>query len=190
METMQIPADNRSECESDQPECDGHLCYGFVVQCRDRGRVRRRWASTDPNRKSRSRAASQRYAQVIDIRHTHLSAGRPHGSAFLLLRLEPLHRARLGHELNRLWLVALRGGLCFLAVEFVEAITIHLRIEHFECSAAGVDLIVMREIGKAFENAEQLLVPCPPPDLHIAGATLRAEWPEPRQLVAALGCSP
>src|SRR6516225_4316809 len=30
----------------------------------------------------------------------------------------------------------------------------------------------------------------PPPDLHIAGATLRAEWPEPRQLVAALGCRP
>ena len=30
--------------ESDQPECDGYLCYGFVVQCRDRGRVRRGWA--------------------------------------------------------------------------------------------------------------------------------------------------
>jgi hypothetical protein len=75
METMQIPADNRSECESDQPECDGHLCYGFVVQCRDRGRVRRRWASTDPNRKSLRRAASQRHAQVINIMHTHLGAG-------------------------------------------------------------------------------------------------------------------
>src|SRR6516225_12075692 len=31
--------------------------------------------------------------------------------------------------------------------------TFHLRIEHFQGSAAGVDLIVMREIGKAFENA-------------------------------------
>jgi hypothetical protein len=28
-----------------------------------------------------------------------------------------------------------------------------LRIEHFQGSAAGVDLIVMREIGEAFENA-------------------------------------
>jgi hypothetical protein len=37
--------------------------------------IRRRWASVDPNLKSRSRAASQRYAQVIDIRHTHLGSG-------------------------------------------------------------------------------------------------------------------
>src|SRR6516164_7608819 len=48
----------------------------------------------------------------------------------------------------------------------------------------------MREIGKAFENAEQLLVPRASPDLHIAGATLRAEWSEARQLVAALSCRP
>jgi len=34
-----------------------------------------------------------------------------------------------------------------------------LRVEHFQGSAAGVDLIVMREIGEALENAEQLLVP-------------------------------
>jgi hypothetical protein len=43
--------------------------------------------------------------------HTHLGAGA--SSAFLLLRLEPLHRARLGHELNRLWLAALRGGTTY-----------------------------------------------------------------------------
>src|SRR5215470_20295285 len=48
----------------------------------------------------------------------------------------------------------------------------------------------MRKIGEAFENAEQLLVPGPASDLHIAGATLRAEWSKPRQLVAALGCRP
>src|SRR5215468_5100644 len=48
----------------------------------------------------------------------------------------------------------------------------------------------MHKIGEAFENAEQLLVPGPASDLHIAGATLRAEWPEARQLVAALGCRP
>jgi hypothetical protein len=42
---------------------------------------------------------------------------------------------------------------------------LHSRIEDFQGSAAGVDLIVMREIGEAFENAEQFLVPCPPPAL-------------------------
>jgi len=61
--------------------------------------------------------------------------------------------------LNRLRLVALRGGLCLLAEEFVGAPTIHVWIEHFQGAAAGIDLIVMREIGEAFENAEQLLVP-------------------------------
>ena len=85
-----------------------------------------------------------------------------HGSAFLLLRvqpLEPLHRAGLGHGLNRLWLAVLRGGLCLRAAEFIETSTVHLRVEHFQGSAAGVDLIVMRKIGEAFENAKQLLVP-------------------------------
>jgi hypothetical protein len=46
-----------------------------------------------------------------------------------------------------------------LVVEFVDVATDHLRVEHFESSAAGVDLVVMSEIGEAFENAEQLLVP-------------------------------
>src|SRR5215469_18024941 len=44
----------------------------------------------------------------------------------------------------------------------------------------------MRELGEAFENAEQLLVPRAAPDLHIAGAALRAERPKARQLVATL----
>jgi len=34
-----------------------------------------------------------------------------------------------------------------------------VRVEHFQGSAASVDLIIMRKIGEAFENAEQLLVP-------------------------------
>ena len=59
-------------------------------------------------------------------------------------------------------------------------------IEHFQRSAAPVDLVVMGEIGEAFENAEQLLVPRASPDLHIAGAALRAERPKARQLVATL----
>ena len=78
---------------------------------------------------------------------------------FLILLLEPLRRAGLGHGLNRRWLAALRGGLCLLAVEFVDIATDHLRVEHFQGSAAGVYLIVMCEIGEAFENAKQLLVP-------------------------------
>ena len=65
----------------------------------------------------------------------------------------------LGHGLNWLWLAALGVGFCLPAEEFVEGPALHLRIEHFQGSAAGVDLIVMREIGEAFENAEQLLVP-------------------------------
>jgi hypothetical protein len=48
-------------------------------------------------------------------------------------------------------------------------------IEHFQGSAAPVDLVVMGEIGEAFENAEQFLVPRASPDLHIAGAALRTE---------------
>jgi hypothetical protein len=59
-------------------------------------------------------------------------------------------------------------------------------IEHFQGSAAPDDLVVMGEIGEAFENAEQLLVPRASPDLHIAGAALRTKRPEPRELVAAL----
>ena len=44
----------------------------------------------------------------------------------------------------------------------------------------------MGEIGEPFEDPEQLLVPGASPDLHIAGTALRAERPEPRQLVATL----
>jgi len=82
----------------------------------------RSWASADPNLKSPP--AAQRYARVY--RHRANTSWRgSHGSAFLLLRLEPLHRAGLGHGLNRLWLAALRGGLCLLLVEFVEAPSIN-----------------------------------------------------------------
>src|ERR1700730_14747710 len=73
-----------------------------------------------------------------------------------------------------------------LAIEFIDAPALHVRIEHFQGSATGVDLIVMGEFGEAFEDAEQIVVPRAAQDLHIAGAALRAERPEPRQLVAAL----
>jgi hypothetical protein len=72
------------------------------------------------------------------------------------------------------------------ADQFVKTPALHLRVEHFQDSAPGADLVVMGEIGEAFENAEQLLVPGVAPDLHIAGAALRAERPKARQLVATL----
>jgi hypothetical protein len=70
--------------------------------------------------------------------------------------------------------------------EFIGAPPLHVGIEHFQGPTAGVDFVVMGKIGKAFEDAEQILVPRTAPDLHIADAALRAERPEPRQLVAAL----
>jgi hypothetical protein len=63
-----------------------------------------------------------------------------------------------------------------------------LGIEPFQGSAArvaGVDLVVIGEIGEPFEDAEQVLVPRPAQGLHVAGAALRTKRPEPRQLVAA-----
>src|SRR6516162_11069241 len=98
----------------------------------------------DPNLKSRSCAASQRHAQVIDIMHTHLGAGAAMVQPFFFCASD--HSTEPGHALNRLWLVAHRGGLGLRAAEFIETPTFHLRVEHFQGSAAGVDLIVMREI--------------------------------------------
>ena len=69
-----VPNGSRSECESDQPECDGHLCLALCNVAIEVGYAGA-GASTDPNLKSRSCAASQRHAQVIDIMHTHLGAG-------------------------------------------------------------------------------------------------------------------
>jgi len=48
--------------------------------------------------------------------------------------------------LNCLWLAALGVGFYLPAEEFVEGPALHLRIEHFQGSAAGVDLVVMRKI--------------------------------------------
>jgi hypothetical protein len=61
-----------------------------------------------------------------------------------------------------------------------------LGIEHFQGSAAGIDLVVIGEIEKPFENAEQPLVPEAGPDFHIAGPALRTDRPKTRNLVAAL----
>ena len=72
------------------------------------------------------------------------------------------------------------------AHEFVVAPALHSRVEHFQGAAAGVDLVVRGEIGEAFEDAEQFHAPGPAQDLHIARPARRAEWPQPRKVVATL----
>ena len=69
--------------------------------------------------------------------------------------------------MGALRLALLRGTDRFgvLARDFRGCIALHWGIEHLQGAAAGVDLVVMGEIGEAFEYAEQLLVPGPPPDL-------------------------
>jgi hypothetical protein len=57
-----------------------------------------------------------------------------------------------------------------LARRFKYTSALHSRVEHFQGPTTGVDLIVMGEIGEAFANAAQLLVPRAAPDLHIANA--------------------
>src|SRR6267378_2209168 len=108
------------------------------------------------------------------------------GSArFVLLGL-PFHGAGGEYGFDGLRFALLLELLRAPAHPLVMAPALHVGIEHFQGSAAGVDLVVMGEIGKAFENAEQVLVPRASPDLHIAGATLRTERPEPRELVTTL----
>ena len=62
----------------------------------------------------------------------------------------------------------------------------HLRIQHFEGAATGIDLVIVRKIREPFEHPEQVVVPGATQDLHIAGAALRAKRSEPCQLVTAL----
>jgi hypothetical protein len=83
----------------------------------------------------------------------------------------------------------LRGAelLGLLTIIFKDAPAVHLGIEHFQGAAAGVDLVVMSEIGEPLEDTKELFVPRASPDLDVAGAALRTEWPEPRQFVTALG---
>src|ERR1700736_3220072 len=113
----------------------------------------------------------------------------PLGLRFFLFGL-PLHGAGGPCGLHGLSLtprLALGPQLFgLLAIELIDAPAVHVRIEHLQGSATGVDLVVMGEFGEAFEDAKQIVVPRAAQDLHIAGAALRAERPEPRQLVAAL----
>src|SRR5215831_195893 len=111
------------------------------------------------------------------------------GSARFVLLGFRFHGARGPIGLGGLRFGLLRGAklLGLLTIIFKEAPAFHLGIEHFQGATAGVDLVVMGEIGEPLEDTKQLFVPRASSDLDVAGAALRTEWPEPRQLVAALG---
>src|SRR5262249_1990051 len=114
--------------------------------------------------------------------------GGPSARFTAVLQGLPFHRARGRIGWGRLRLALLRSAdlLGLLAIDFEDGPTAPFGLEHFQGSGAGVDLVVMGEIGEAFEDAKQLLVPGAQSDLDVAGAALRAERPEPRQLIAGL----
>ena len=56
-------------------------------------------------------------------------------------------------------LALLRELLRPQAVVSEDGLALDWGIEHFKRAAAGVDLVIMGEIGEALEDAEQLLVP-------------------------------
>jgi hypothetical protein len=58
-------------------------------------------------------------------------AREPSWFSFLLLRLEPLHRAGLRHALSRLWLVGLRGGFRLLVVQLKYTCALHRLDQQF-----------------------------------------------------------
>src|ERR1700739_323898 len=126
------------------------------------------------------RSARRRASRVLDRTYLDL------GLFSLFLPGLPFERAGRPLGFGRLGLTLLLELFRLPAHPFEMTPALHLRVEHFQGSTAGVDLVVMGEIGEAFEHAEQLLVPRAASDLHIAGAALRAERPEARQLVATL----
>src|SRR5690349_5675168 len=85
----------------------------------------------------------------------------------------PLRRAGGPNNFLGLGLSLLLERFCLLARPLEIAPALHSGIEHFQGAAAGIDLVVMSELGEAFQNPEQLLVPGASPDLHVAGTALR-----------------
>jgi hypothetical protein len=132
---------------------------------------------------------------VMDVKRledlaSKISAPAPAVHLDFVLLGAPFRRADGVYDLRGLRLALLLELLRAPASSLVAAPALHVRIKHFQGSAAGIDLVVMSEIGKAFEDAEQVLVPAAMPDLDVAGATLRTERPKPRQLVAAFDWFP
>jgi hypothetical protein len=121
-----------------------------------------------------------------DPRVENFSTGSRGSLGFVLLGA-PFHRADGVYDLGGLRLALLLELLRAPTTQFKAAPALHVRIKHFQGAAAGIDLVVMSEIGEAFEDAEQVLVPAATLDLDVAGAALRTEGPKPCQLVAAFG---
>ena len=72
----------------------------------------------------------------------------PDGSAFLLLRLEPLHRARLGHGLSRLWLAALRACFAVPVIQLKYIFALHRLDQQFaERPDQGINPAAARSIS-------------------------------------------
>ena len=155
-----------------------HLAFGLFVEKRAAGGSRVRTVRPVIGTVPRCRSIS-----ALPV----LGGGAP-GSALFLLRGfllgEPFHGAGGPGGFGGLWSTLLVNLFRLLAQPFGVAPVLHIGAEHFQGSAAGIDLIVMGKIGEPFEGAEQVLVPAGAPDLDVAGAALRTERPEPRELVA------
>ena len=89
--------------------------------------------------------------------------GSRHGSASVLLRLEPLHRAGLGHGLSRLCLAGPRGGFRLLTVHLfalsaVDTEIYDIRVDDLfarACQVAGRNLTA-DEVGSSVRAAAPL----------------------------------
>src|SRR5205807_6504411 len=79
-----------------------------------------------------------------------------------------------------------RQLLGLFPIEFIEAPALHLTIEHFQVSAAGIHLVVMGQIGEAFEDAEQFLVPGPRRIFTLPARHGELSGPEPPKVFATL----
>jgi hypothetical protein len=109
---------------------------------------------------------------------SHTLAEKPPRSSWICSARRAIPSSRSPCGLGRLGRLApSEQPLRLSAIEFKDAPALHFGIEHVQGSAARVDLVFMGEIGKPFENADQILVPAATQDLHVAGAALRAERP-------------
>ena len=100
---------------------------------------------------------------------------------------EPFHRADCPFGFGRLRLALFLELLGLPTVVLKDAPPFHRGIEHLQCSAAGVCLVVVAQIGEPFKDTEQILVPAASADLDVASVTLRTKRPKPRDLVSAFG---
>jgi len=84
---------------------------------------------------------------------------RPFEATTRIFRLGHWDRAGGPMGFARLRLTLLLERLSLPADQLVKTPALHLRVEHFQGSAAGVDLVVMGEIGEAFVNRRRTRTP-------------------------------